>query len=65
MKQSISSLWTSRQTMIQLGGKNFIPMQLLRTIELYLNETFNTFWVRKYLSDILPVKNGLKQEDML
>jgi len=38
-----------------------IQMQLLRTMELYLNGTYNTVWVRKYLSDMFPVKNRLQQ----
>ena len=41
-----------------------IPMKLVRLIKMCLNEIYSRFRVGKYLSDIFPVKNGLKQ-DML
>jgi hypothetical protein len=30
-----------------------------------LNETYGTVWVRKHLSDMFPIGNGLKQGDDL
>jgi hypothetical protein len=30
-----------------------------------LNETYSTVHIRKYLSDKIPIQNGLKQEDAL
>jgi hypothetical protein len=38
-----------------------IPIQLVRPIKLRLNETCSRVWVGKHLSDMFPVKNGLKQ----
>ena len=55
--------------MIQLGGKSCliefgIPMKLVRLIKTFLNETCSRDWVGKNLSDMLPIKNGLKQGDI-
>jgi len=30
-----------------------------------LNDTYSRFWVGKHLSDMFPIKNGLKQGDAL
>jgi hypothetical protein len=38
-------------------------MKLVRLIEMGLNETDSRVQVGKYLSDTVPVKNGLKQGD--
>jgi hypothetical protein len=38
-------------------------MQLVRLIEMGLNETDSRVQVGKYLSDTVPVKNDLKQGD--
>jgi hypothetical protein len=38
-----------------------IPMKLVRLIKMYLNETYSTLHVGKHLSDMFPVKNGLKR----
>jgi len=38
-----------------------IPMQLVRLI-MCMNETFSRVWVGKHLSDMFPVRNGLKQD---
>jgi hypothetical protein len=40
-------------------------MKLVRLIKTYPNETYNRLQVGKHLSDIFPVKNGLKQGDAL
>jgi hypothetical protein len=37
-----------------------IPIKLVRLIKMCLNETYNSVWVRKHLSDMFPIKNGLK-----
>ena len=42
-----------------------IPMKLVRLLKTCLNETCNRVQVGKYLSDMLPVKNGLKHGDAL
>jgi hypothetical protein len=41
------------------------PMKLVRLIEMHLNETYGKIYVDKYLSDALPITNGLKQGDVL
>jgi hypothetical protein len=40
-------------------------MKLVRVIEMCLNETYSKVRVGKYLSDSLPIQNGLKQGDVL
>jgi hypothetical protein len=42
-----------------------IPMKLVRLIKMYLNETFSRVQVGKYLSDMFPIGNGLKQDVLL
>jgi hypothetical protein len=38
-----------------------IPMQLVRQIKMCMNKTFSSVCVGKHLSDIFPIRNGLKQ----
>jgi len=40
-----------------------IPMKPASLIKMCLNETFSRVWVGKHLSDMFPIKNGLKQGD--
>jgi len=40
-------------------------MKLVRLIKMCLTETYSRVWVGKNLSDMLPIRNGLKQEDAL
>ena len=47
--------------LIELG----IPMNLGRLIKLCLTETYSRVRVGKNLSDMFPIKNGLKQGDAL
>ena len=42
-----------------------IPTKLVRLIKMCRNETYSRVCVGKHLSDMFPVKNGLKQEDTL
>ena len=42
-----------------------IPMKLVRLIKMCLSETYSRVRVDKRLSDILPIRNGLKQRDAL
>ena len=42
-----------------------IPMQLVRLIKVCLNETCSRVWVGKNLSDMFPIRNGLKLGDAL
>jgi len=46
---------------IQFG----IPMKLERLIKMCLNETYSTIQVGKHLSDMFPIKSGLKQGEAL
>ena len=40
-----------------------IPMKPVSLIKMCLNETSSRVWVGKRLSDMFPIKNGLKQGD--
>ena len=58
--------------MIQLGGRycnilmDFtIPKKLVRLINMCWNETYSRFWVGKHLTDMFPIKNGLKHGEVL
>jgi len=42
-----------------------IPMKLVRLIKMCLTETYSRVWVDKNLSDMFPIRNGLKQGDTL
>jgi len=42
-----------------------IPMKLVRLIKMCLTETYSRVWVVKNLSDMFPIRNGLKQGDAL
>jgi hypothetical protein len=42
-----------------------IPIKLVRLIKMCLYETYSRVRVGKHLSDMFPVKNGLKQGDAL
>jgi len=42
-----------------------IPMKLIRLIKICLSETYNGVQVGKNLSDMFPIRNGLKQGDAL
>jgi len=46
---------------IELG----IPKKLLRLIKMCLNETYSRVRVGRHLSDMFPIKTGLKQGDTL
>ena len=42
-----------------------IPMKLVRLIKMCLTETYSRLWVDKNLSDMFPIRKGLKQGDAL
>jgi hypothetical protein len=42
-----------------------IPLKLVRLIKMCLNETYSRVQVGKHLSDMFPIKNGLKEGDAL
>ena len=41
-----------------------MPMKMVKLTKMGLNETFSRVWVGKHLSDMFPVRNGLKQGDV-
>ena len=41
------------------------PMKLVRLIKVCVNETYISVQVCKHLSDMFPIRNGLKQGDAL
>jgi len=42
-----------------------IPMEMVRLINMCLNETYSRVWVGKHFPDIFRIENGLKQGDAL
>jgi len=42
-----------------------IPKKLVRLIKMCMTETYSRVWVGKNLSDMFPIRNGLKQGDAL
>jgi len=42
-----------------------IPMKLIKLIKISLNETYSRVWVGKHVSDMFPIRSGLKQGDAL
>jgi len=42
-----------------------IPMKLVRLIQMCMNETYSRVQVGKHLSDMFPIRSGLKQGDAL
>ena len=39
-----------------------IPIKLVRLIKMCLKETYSRVWVGKHLSDMSPIKGGLKKD---
>ena len=64
-------LQTSVKHKVRVGGKSSvvvefgIAMKLETLIKMCLNETHSRIRVGKHLSDMFPIKNGLKQGDAL
>jgi len=73
MKQCISSLYASRKLMILLKKKVLynsvvepgIDMKLVRLIKMCLAETCIRVRVGNNFSNMLPIRNGLKEGDVL
>jgi hypothetical protein len=38
-----------------------IPMKVVRSVRMYLNESYSEVHICKYLSDTFPIQNALKQ----
>ena len=41
------------------------PMKLVRLIKMCLTEMYSTVWIGKNLSDMFPIRKGLKEGDAL
>jgi hypothetical protein len=54
-----------REILYNILIKSGIPMKLVRLIKTCLNETYSKFHIGKHLSAKFPIKNGLKQADIL
>ena len=52
-----------REVLYNIPIESGIPMKLVRLIKMCLNETCSKVQVGKRLSDMFPIKNGLKQGD--
>jgi len=42
-----------------------IPMKLVRLTKMCLNDTYSTAQVGKHMSNVFPIRNALKQEEVL
>ena len=42
-----------------------IPKKLIRLIKMCLTKTYSRVWVGNNLSDMFPIRNGLKQDGLL
>jgi len=52
-----------REVLCNILIESGIPMKLVRIIKMCLNETYCRVQAGKCLSDMVPIKNGLKQGD--
>jgi len=55
----------SRQGLYNIVPEFGIPMKLVRQIKLCLNATYSRIRVGKYLPEMFPLKNGLKEGHLL
>ena len=62
-KQAYNSV--RRDVLINIFIEFVFPMKLLRLTKMCLNETHSRYPVGKCLSDMFPIRNGLKQGDAL
>ena len=54
-----------REVLYNILMESGIPKKLIRLIKMCLTETYSRVWVGNNLSDMFPIKNGLKQGDAL
>jgi len=50
-----------REVLYNIVNEFGIPMKLARLIKMCLTETYSKVWVGKNLSDMCPIRNGLKR----
>jgi hypothetical protein len=62
-KQAYDSV--RRETLYNILVEFGIPKKLIRLIKMFLTEAYSTVWVSKNLSEMFPIRNGLKQGDAL
>jgi hypothetical protein len=62
-KKAYDSVW--REVLYNILIEYWLPIKLVRMIQMCLNETYSKVHIRKYLSDNFPIQNGLKQGDVL
>jgi len=62
-KKDYDSVWREVLYSILIGFG--IPMKLARLIKMCLNDTCSRVWVGRHLSDMFPIKNCLKQGNVL
>ena len=58
-KKAYDSVW--REVLYSILIEFDIPMKLIRLIKMCVNEMYGRVWVGKNLSDMFPIKNGLKE----
>ena len=54
-----------REVLYNILIESGIPKKLVRLIKMCLTETYSRVWIGKNLSDMFPIRNGLKQGDAL
>jgi hypothetical protein len=54
-----------REVLYNILIESGIPVKRVRLIKMHLNEICNKVQAGKHLSDMFPIKNGLKQGDAL
>ena len=54
-----------REVLYNILVESGIPKKLIRLIKMCLTETYSRVRVGKNLSDMFPIRNGLKQGDVL
>jgi len=62
-KEAYDSVW--REVFYNILIVFGVPQKLVRLIKMYLTETYSRVRVGKNLSDMFPIRNGLKHGDAL
>ena len=64
-KYYISYTESSKFFLIDLKSGFAVPVKLVGLMKMCLIETYSRVWVGKHLSDLFPIRNGLKKGDAL